>query len=190
MKKILLAVAVLVLVLLVAVVGYGIHLVRWLDTPEFKATLLQKARDAVGTDVQVAELGISLFSGVTLKGVVVANPAPFSGSILRADAFVLRYRLLPLLRGRLLIDELSLERPVISLASDTKGVFNYERLGGAPAAAPAPAPGAPPPAAPPASSGGGDVGPALPRPLEARRRGRAGHHDGRDGGASGHAHGR
>ncbi len=135
MKRILLAVAAVLPILLVAVIGYGIHLVRWLDTPEFKADLLQKAKGAVGTDVQVNELGISLFSGVTLKGVVVANPAPFPGSILRADAFVLRYRLLPLLRGRLLIDELSLEKPVVSLASDKKGVFNYERLGGKAAAA-------------------------------------------------------
>jgi uncharacterized protein involved in outer membrane biogenesis len=132
MKRILVAVAVVALVVLLAVVGYGIHLVRWLDTPAFKATLLGKAKAALGTDVEVSELGISLFSGVTLKGVTIANPAPFSGSLLQADAFVLRYRLLPLLRGRLVIDELSLREPVISLASDKRGVFNYERLGAAP----------------------------------------------------------
>ena len=118
------------LVLLVAVVGYGIYLARSLDTPEFKATLLQRATAAVGTDVQVADLGVSLFSGVTLTGVTIANPPPFTGSLLEAEAFVLRYRLLPLLRGRLVVDELSLEKPVISLVSDKKGVFNYEKLAG------------------------------------------------------------
>jgi hypothetical protein len=139
-KKILLAAAVIVPVVVVAVflvlaaLGYGIHLVRSLNTPEFKASVLEKAKEAAGTDVRVEELEISLFSGVRLQGVTIANPKPFPGDLLSAEAFVLHYRLMPLLRGRLEIQELSLKKPVINLASDAKGVFNYERLGGAPAA--------------------------------------------------------
>ena len=74
---------------------------------------------------------ISLLSGVTLEGITVANPAPFRGDLLTADAFVLRYRLLPLLAGRVQVDRLALEKPALTLAMDAQGGFNYERLGGA-----------------------------------------------------------
>lgn len=77
MKKLLLAVAGLGLLLLLAVLAYGTHLVRRLDTPEFHKTLLEQATATVGADVRVKEMDISLLSGVTLKGIVVANPAPF-----------------------------------------------------------------------------------------------------------------
>jgi AsmA protein len=87
---------------------------------------------------------------VTLEGIRIANPAPFAGDLLTAEAFVLRYRLLPLLAGRVQVDRLALEKPVLALAMDAKGGFNYERLGGAAAkGAPAtPAQAAPTAAAP------------------------------------------
>jgi AsmA-like C-terminal region/AsmA family len=144
MKKLLLVVGVLGLllfVLVLGVVGYGFHLVGQLKTPEFKASLLQKARDAAGTNVEVQDLDISLFSGVTLKGVRVDNPPPFKGPLLSADAFVLKYKLRPLLSKRFEVEDLSLTKPVVALSMDAKGGFNYERLGGAskPAAGSAPA---------------------------------------------------
>jgi uncharacterized protein involved in outer membrane biogenesis len=68
----------------------------------------------------------------------VANPPGFRGELLSAEAFRLHYDLLPLLRGRLQIDELVLERPVLLLAMNSSGVFNYERLAAAGPAAAAP----------------------------------------------------
>src|SRR5262249_3776584 len=67
-------------------------------------------------------------SGVTLKTIAVQNPAPFQGDLLTADAFVLRYRLLPLLAGRVEVERIALEKPALKLAMDTKGAFNYEKL--------------------------------------------------------------
>ena len=141
MKKILLAGAALVLLLVaLAALGYGVHLVRKLDTPEFQKALLEQAKATVGADVRVKEMDISLLSGVTLRGIVVANPAPFTGDLLAAEAFVLRYRLRPLLAGRVEVERLALEKPALALAMDARGGFNYEKLGGAasrPSAAPA-----------------------------------------------------
>jgi hypothetical protein len=135
LKKLLLAGAALVLLLALAVLGYGVHLVRKLDTPEFHKSLLDQAKAAVGADVRVREMDISLLSGVTLRGIVIANPRPWSGDFLAAEAFVLRYRLRPLLAGRVEVERLALEKPSLALAMDAKGVFNYERLGGAAARA-------------------------------------------------------
>ena len=58
----------------------------------------------------------------------MANPRPLSGDLLTSESFSLGYDLWPLLRGRLHIDELTVDRPVIRLVADARGAFNYERL--------------------------------------------------------------
>jgi uncharacterized protein involved in outer membrane biogenesis len=130
MKRVLLAVVALLLVVVLAAVGYGVQLVRKLNTPAFKEQLLARAEAAVGARIQAKEVDISLFSGVTLKGIAVGNPAPFKGDLLTADAFVLRYRLRPLLSGRVEVERVALVKPALGLLVDARGVFNYERLGG------------------------------------------------------------
>ena len=119
--------------LLGAVVAYwGARRIRALDTPEFKAAILDRIRAVAGVDVQAKGVEVSLLRGVTLEGLTVANPAGFPGRLLEAQAFRLRYDLWPLLRGRLQVDEIALDDPVLSLAMNARGVFNYEKL--APAA--------------------------------------------------------
>src|SRR5580700_11736736 len=99
-KVILIIVAVLA-ALVIVIVGAGIYFTnRYLQTPAFKEQALQTARGELGANVEINELQVSLFSGVALRGVVIGNPPGFSGNLLTADAFVLRYRLLPLLRRR------------------------------------------------------------------------------------------
>jgi uncharacterized protein involved in outer membrane biogenesis len=129
MKKVLGAGCALVLVVVLALAGVGAYLVSRLDTPELKQSLLEQAKATLGTELRVKEMKISLLSGVTLKAIAVQNPAPFPGQLLTADAFVLRYRLLPLLTGRIEVERLALEKPALALAMDTKGTFNYEKLG-------------------------------------------------------------
>jgi len=168
LKRLLLAGAALVLLLALAALGYGVLLVRRLDTPEFQKALLDQAKATVGADVRVKEMDISLLSGVTLSGITIANPAPFTGDFLAAKAFVLRYRLWPLLAGRVEVERLALEKPALTLTMDSRGVFNYERLGGA-----APRPSAAPVGAWSGRSGGGGRsagGPAClpPRTPDAR----------------------
>ena len=107
------------------------HLVARLDTPEFKRALLDRASAALGARVQARTMEVSLLEGVTLEGVTVGNPPPLPGTLVAADAFVLRYRLWPLLRGRVELAKLAAEKPVLDLAMDGRGVFNYEKLGGA-----------------------------------------------------------
>jgi uncharacterized protein involved in outer membrane biogenesis len=111
--------------------GYLVHLVRSVDTPEFRQSVLDHASSAAGTKVQARTVDISLLRGVTLRGVRVANPPPFPGDLLTADAFILRYSPWTLLVGRLELSRLSLEKPALTLAMDARGVFNYERLGSA-----------------------------------------------------------
>jgi uncharacterized protein involved in outer membrane biogenesis len=131
MKKILLAVGALLLLAVIAVAGLGFYLASKLNTSELEKQVLAQAKATLGTEIQVQDMEVSLLSGVTLEGIRIANPAPFAGDLLTAEAFVLRYRLLPLLAGRVQVDRLALEKPVLALAMDAKGGFNYEKLGGA-----------------------------------------------------------
>jgi uncharacterized protein involved in outer membrane biogenesis len=138
MKKLLVAALALVLLVLLAAAGVGLYAMRRLNPAELRKTILAQARATLGTELRVDTIDVSLLSGVTLEGVAIKNPAPFPGDLLAADAFVLRYRLLPLLRGRVEVERLALEKPVLALAMDRRGVFNYEKLGGG-SARPSPA---------------------------------------------------
>src|SRR5512134_1682462 len=86
--------------------AYVVHLVRSLDTPEFKQSMLDRASAALGARVQARKVDVTVLHGVTLEGVTIANPPPFRGSLVTADAFVLRYNLWSLLRGRLELSKL------------------------------------------------------------------------------------
>jgi len=143
MKKLLVVAGALaaLLVLVIGVLAWGAHVLRSLGTPEFKQQALARASAALGTAVRARTLDVSVTRGVRLGGLEIASPHGFPGPLLTADAVVLRHRLLPLLRGRVEIERLALERPRLALAMDGKGVFNYEKL--APAA-PAGAGGRPP----------------------------------------------
>jgi len=123
-----LAAAVAVLVAALGVALGLLRAVRSLDDPEVQQALLARLRAASGVDVRAAGMEVALFSGIRLTGVTVANPKPLPGNLLAAETVVLRYRLLPLLRGRLEIDALSVEKPEMTMVLDANGTSNVEKL--------------------------------------------------------------
>lgn len=84
----------------------------------------------------------SLTPGVTLNGLTVSNP-PWEArrEMLQTERLHITVRLLPLLRGRLIIERLELTRPVLYLHRDRQGranwTFESQKPGNAPAAGPA-----------------------------------------------------
>ena len=120
--KVILVVLAVLVGLVILTVGAGIFFTnRYLQTPAVKESGLKTAHDELGADVRIDDLHASLFSGVELRGVAVGNPPGFTGNLVTAEAFVLRYRLWPLLSRRVEIEQLSLDKPVITLARDDKG---------------------------------------------------------------------
>lgn len=154
LKVVLAAVAVVALL-----AGVGVLLLsRYVQSAGFRRAVLAAAHDTLGADVTIGDLRVSLLRGATLERVTVLNPPGFAGDLLSTDALVMRYRLLPLLRRRLVMEQVSLERPVLRLARDDRGQWNYEKLGvrpGPPAARPSPRPPAPSEA--PLVAGGGAI---------------------------------
>lgn len=126
-RPVLVAAAVLALLLLASGI-FVVRALRTVGTPEFEKRLLAEMSGALGTEVRANAMEVSLFRGLRLRGVTLANPSPFEGDLVTADAFRLGYDLWPLLRGRLQIDDLSVEKPAIRLVADARGSYNYERL--------------------------------------------------------------
>jgi uncharacterized protein involved in outer membrane biogenesis len=128
--KVILIIVAVVIALAIIVVGAGIYFTnRYLQSPAFKEQAVQAAHNELGADVRIDDLKVSLFSGVELRGVTIGNPPGFPGNLVTANAFVLRYRLLPLLSRRVEIEELSLDKPVITLSQNARGEWNYEKVG-------------------------------------------------------------
>ena len=103
-------------------------LTRYLESEAFRRAAVAAAQDTLGASVTVGEMHISLFSGATFRQVVVGNPPGLTGELLRADALVVRPRLLPLLRRRLEIAELRLDAPAITLIRNDHGEWSFERV--------------------------------------------------------------
>jgi AsmA-like C-terminal region len=116
--------------------AYLVHVVRSVDTPEFRQSILDRASAVVGAKVQARQIAVSLWRGVTVEGVRVGNPPPFAGDLLTTDALVLRYNPWALLSGRVELSRLAIRRPVVTLAMDARGSFNYEHLGASAPASP------------------------------------------------------
>jgi hypothetical protein len=119
---------------------------RYLDSEAFRRAAVAAAQETLGASVTVGEMHVSLFSGATFHDVVVGNPPGVPGELVKAEALVVRPRLLPLLRRRLEIAEVRLDAPVITLVRSDKGEWSFERLvsrAAAGAASPGPAGGAP-----------------------------------------------
>ena len=135
----------------VALLGVGLFvLARYLDSDAFRRAAIGAAQEALGAPVAVGELRVSLFSGATFRQVVVGNPPGLPGELLRAEALVVRPRLLPLLQRRLEIGEMRLDAPAVTLTRSDHGEWSFERLaprppspssaGGAEAPVPVPLP--------------------------------------------------
>ena len=85
------------------------------DSPELGNAVLEKANEATGANLSVESFRLNLIRGLELKG--VESTSSFPGTVVNAriDELVLRHRLLPLLSGRVAVDQILLRRPEVEL---------------------------------------------------------------------------
>ena len=101
----------------------------YLTEARIKTLVLPPLEKALGREVTMGTISVSLFSGISLNDFAVKEaPAVGDSDFVSARAFVLRYDLLPLLRGKLSINEIRLEEPKISLRRAKDGSFNFASL--------------------------------------------------------------
>jgi uncharacterized protein involved in outer membrane biogenesis len=125
--KILAAVLAIPLVLLLAAV---LFLKFYFTSERLKALILPKLQAAINRDVDVKEMGISIFPsfGVSLEQLIIANrkgPGFSEQPFISLDEFFLDVKLLPLLGNRLEVNQIIFQRPVVLLEVNKKGEENY-----------------------------------------------------------------
>jgi AsmA protein len=139
MKKIWKVVAVFAVILVTLMVLLTV-LAKVLITPErVKARVLPLAQQALQREVQLGDVEVSLFSGIVLKNLLIKEKSG-DDIFVAADQVVLRYQLWPLLFMRVVVDEIRLDRPKITVIRLADGNFNFSDLAGGTDDVPAPAP--------------------------------------------------
>ena len=139
MKRFLKIVAIVIAVLVVIAIAIPFLV----DANTFRPKLEAELTDALGREVKVGNISLSLLSGgVTADNISIADDPQFSKSaFVQAKSLKVGVEMIPLIFSRTLnITQLTLDQPQISLVKSENGEkWNFSSLGGKNPSAPAPA---------------------------------------------------
>jgi AsmA protein len=133
MKPILKIVAIALAVLLVILIAIPFLI----DVNRFRPQIEAQLSGALGRQVTVGNLGLSLLSGsVKADNIVIADDPGFSKSpFITANSLKVGVELLPLILSKQLnVTEITLAQPEITLLKNAGGKWNFSSIGGAAAA--------------------------------------------------------
>ncbi len=117
-----------VLGLLTSLLVFVIVLIQLELTPErVRKTVIPLAEEKLQRKVEVGEISIGLFSGVSLDNLKVMQ-RDGSDAFISARSLSLSFQLWPLLSGRILIDEVRLDQPRIVVIRNPDGSLNFSDL--------------------------------------------------------------
>src|SRR5919109_4004027 len=119
-----------VLLVLLVLIGFAVVNLNALVNRN-RDYLIAQAQEALGRNVEVADIGVTLWGGIgiRLKEFSLADDPSFSReSFIRAADLQVNVKFLPLLKKELEIDELVLRRPVINIIRNEKGQFNFSTI--------------------------------------------------------------
>lgn len=114
---------------LVLVVSAALALPALFPVAAWKPTIQAGVKEATGRDLRIdGSIRLSLFPRLelTIADAGLSNPAGFEApEILAVDRLALVLKILPLLSGKLVVDHLVVDRPVIVLERDAAGKPNW-----------------------------------------------------------------
>src|SRR5436305_3495749 len=123
-----------VVVLLILVIVAGVALVSLNGLIDRnKEYILAQVKEAVGRDVTVGDIGVSLWGGIgaRLKQFSMADDPAFAKEpFIRAEDLQVNMKLLPLFRKEIEVSKVILHQPVINIIKDQQGQFNFSTIGG------------------------------------------------------------
>ena len=113
---------------LIVLVVILLVLAKFLITSEqVRNTVLPMAKEALQRDVALGDIEISIFSGIVLHDLTVMDKEGTSPFV-EAGTVTLRYRFWPLLKLKVVVDEVRLEQPVLRVVRQADGTFNFSDL--------------------------------------------------------------
>ena len=130
MKKLLIIFGSIVALLVLAVVA----LPFLVDAEKFRPMVESKAKEAVGRQITIGKMEMSLFKGgVVLNDVVVADDPAFSKSpFIQAKSLTVGVEMMPLIMSRdVRVTSVVLDEPQINIVRNNAGKWNFDSLGAA-----------------------------------------------------------
>ncbi|MBC8317669.1 MAG: AsmA family protein [Desulfobulbaceae bacterium] len=127
MKGIIKVLAVFVVLIILVGVGLTAFVRFYLTDERLNALIVPQAEKALGRQVSLGNIDVSLFKGITLNDFSVKEEDQKT-DFLYVKGFVLRYELMPLLQKNLIVSEILLNEPQIRVSRDKSGKFNFNSL--------------------------------------------------------------
>ncbi len=104
-------------------------LIKVYITPErVKELVITTAEESLNRKVNIGAIEVSLFKGIGIKEFVLKE-ADGKSDFISCEDFILKYKLIALLSRQVIIEELKMEAPVISIFRDANGTYNFETIG-------------------------------------------------------------
>lgn len=125
MKKILL---ITLGVIAVIIIGLTVFIKIYVTPQRVKEFVIPAAERSLNRKIDIGEINISLLQGIGIKDFYIKE-TDGETDFVRCEEFVLKFRLLPLLSKRVVIDEIKLVSPGIRIERDKDGKYNFEDIG-------------------------------------------------------------
>ncbi len=127
MTKLLKIFGVLAVLVVIALVGLNVFIKSYLTNDRIKALVIPPAEKALNRKVTIGDIGVSLFSGITIKDFTIKE-RDGKTDFVHSKAFKISYDLMPLLQKKLEVSEILLDAPAIRVVRDKDGKFNFNSL--------------------------------------------------------------
>lgn len=102
---------------------------RFIPWQKVKVQAEEKLSQITNHQISIDEVSFKLTRGIELKGITIANAKGFSSEpLLQDDVAMVKYRLLPLLFGKIAIKAIVLKRPRVVIEKNPNGVFNFSDM--------------------------------------------------------------
>ncbi len=127
MNKVIKVLAAIVILLALVAVGLTVFVKMYLTDERLSALIVPHAEKALGRQVELGKINVSLLKGITVNDFTVKE-ADGNTDFVRIKGFILRYELMPILQKKLVVSEILLVEPQIILSRDKTGNFNFSSL--------------------------------------------------------------
>lgn len=127
MRKIMKIIGVSAVLLVAVVAGLNIFVKSYLTDARIKTLVVPPVEKALGRQVTIGNIKVSLFSGITINDFAVKEQDGQTDFI-HVRAFKISYDLLPLLDKKLRVSEILLDSPNIKVIRGLDGRFNFSSL--------------------------------------------------------------
>lgn len=125
MKKFLI---ITVSVIAVIIIAFAVFIKIYVTPERVKGFIVPTAEKALNRKVEIGDISIGIFKGIGLSDFAIKE-ADQTRDFVKCKEFVLKFKLLPLLSKRVLIDELKLVSPEVKIERGPDGKFNFEDIG-------------------------------------------------------------